>query len=330
MIGVLSRRLKDYVKRRYYDFLYWGVDLYSIRFNQKNVINRLIKGDVSQGSRDTLCIFAHYDCFNVVDDYVVYYLTQIYSIGAEIIFVTTCSDLAESEIKKIKGICSLIIIRKNVGIDFGSWKTGLSCAGDIGSYKRIIIANDSVYGPFFDIGKIINEMDGRGLDIWGITDSWEFCWHLQSYFIVFNQRVITSTFFKDFWENEVRYLRKKLLVIKNYELGLSQRALREGFVLSSYCEYRKVISKSLKKYRKLPFYNILTEKPLNPSHFLWKPLIQDFGCPFLKVELMRDNPVRLPDLYDVEDVLQWSEYDPSLIINHLKRVKNNIQEMPMW
>ena len=31
----------------------------------------------------------------------------------------------------------------------------------------------------------------------------------------------------------------------------------------------------------------------NPAHFLWRPLIERDGVPFIKVELLRDNPARV-------------------------------------
>ncbi len=34
--------------------------------------------------------------------------------------------------------------------------------------------------------------------------------------------------------------------------------------------------------------------PLNPTHHLWRVLIDRFGFPFLKTELVRRNPGRLP------------------------------------
>lgn len=48
------------------------------------------------------------------------------------------------------------------------------------------------------------------------------------------------------------------------------------------------------------------------------------GCPFLKIQLLRDNPMRVPDLDDWESVVgEVSSYDLDLIRNHLSRVKRN-------
>ena len=58
--------------------------------------------------------------------------------------------------------------------------------------------------------------------------------------------------------------------------------------------------------------------PLNPTHFLWGTLIA-MGCPFLKRELLRDNPARIPGVLRWEKVVRSvSDYDPDLIIRDLE------------
>ena len=49
-----------------------------------------------------ICIFAHYDKDNIVDDYVIYYLNALKKDFSKIIFVSD-SDLPESETSKIAG-----------------------------------------------------------------------------------------------------------------------------------------------------------------------------------------------------------------------------------
>ena len=48
-----------------------------------------------------VCIFAHYDRDDIVDDYVIYYLKALQKICATIIFVSDC-NLSKEEIKKIR------------------------------------------------------------------------------------------------------------------------------------------------------------------------------------------------------------------------------------
>jgi hypothetical protein len=43
--------------------------------------------------------------------------------------------------------------------------------------------------------------------------------------------------------------------------------------------------------------------PIHPMHPLWREMIQGEGVPFLKVELLRDNPTAVADLADVPAVV---------------------------
>ncbi len=67
-------------------------------------------------------IFAHYDKQNIVDPYVITYLTELKKYS-EIIFVSDC-NLKEQEIKKIENLCFDNIYKKHGEYDFGSYKFG--------------------------------------------------------------------------------------------------------------------------------------------------------------------------------------------------------------
>jgi hypothetical protein len=65
----------------------------------------------------------------------------------------------------------------------------------------------------------------------------------------------------------------------------------------------------------------LAEKTLNPMHYFWKELITDFGCPFLKVDLLTRNPVAIANAYQWKDLLgEKTNYDSALIESHLQRM----------
>ncbi len=59
----------------------------------------------------------------------------------------------------------------------------------------------------------------------------------------------------------------------------------------------------------------------NPTHYFWKELITKHRMPFLKVELLRDNPAGI-DISGWEEVVKsCSNYNVDLIKRHLARVK---------
>ncbi len=42
---------------------------------------------------------------------------------------------------------SIVILRQNIGRDFGSWKVGFDSAGDLFGFQKVVLADHSAYGP---------------------------------------------------------------------------------------------------------------------------------------------------------------------------------------
>ena len=282
-------------------------------------ISERIDGDVIPGSKERLCVFSHFDRDNRIDDYVVYYLEQLHNLGCETVLVSTSGSLEGTGVDKVRPYCRRIIVRENRGYDFGSWKVGLQDAGNLSSYDGLILANDSVYGPIRDLQEVFHDMDAYGYAAWGITDSLEIRYHLQSYFLVFDKSVWNSSAFTEFWR-DLPYYRFKWSIISNCEVGFSQRLLRAGFRLGAFCEYRRLRDRHPEK-----FHAAEAEHPFGGTVNLtlrqWKLLVENCHCPFLKVAVLRDNPKNLDDVNRWREALaQSSDYDVGLIERHLARM----------
>ena len=158
------------------------------------------------------CVFAHFDKDGKVDEYVRYYLSCLMNVADHIHFVTV-SDLDDESHAALVSLGIEITQRDNVGYDFMSYSFGLRSL-EIDDYDEIIICNDSVYGPFFDLQAIFQHMDAVDCDFWGITESLEISRHIQSYFVVFKAAVLSDQVFREFWSG-VRVLTEKKDIIKN-------------------------------------------------------------------------------------------------------------------
>ena len=264
----------------------------------------------------TLCLFSHYDPDNIVDEYVLHYLAALRKLAFEVIFVSTCTELSGDTKTRLAATCREVVLRENIGRDFGSWKFALDQA-DLNRYEQLVLANDSVYGPLFDLGEIFDSMNAKGFDLWGITDNWQIRYHVQSYFLVFSKSATCSRWFGHFWSNiEPSDDRDEL--IQQCEIGISQRALKCGAHVGSYCDARKVRTEAIKRGRVVP--NGETS-PLNSTHYFWDILIEDLGCPFMKIEPFRTNPHGLARLWRWEELIrQVSSYPTELILQHLRRI----------
>ncbi len=171
-----------------------------------------------------IAVFAHYDRHNMIDDYVLLYLKNLKKFCDKIIFVSD-GNLSDQEQQKLASIVSNVIAQKHGEYDFGSWKRGFNLLKEkyyqeFLSSDKIIFANDSCYciGEFDSIFDQIDKMPD--VDCFGITDSTEHGYHLQSYFMVFRPTIFLENFFNEFLQDIKQQRRSN--IVKKYEVGLSK------------------------------------------------------------------------------------------------------------
>ena len=275
-----------------------------------------------RGDAHSLCIFAHYDEHKVVADYVVHYVSQLHAAGCDIVFVST-SKLPSAEVEKLSAYCLQIITRPNLGYDFGSYRTGYTVAGDMfEKYNRVIFANDSVYAPIRPLADFFSKLSALDYDVISATDSWEHRYHAQSYFLSINVKTAVSREFRSFISSINYFPLSKWAVIFSGEVALTQRLIKKGVTVGAVYPYSYVKRAFLADNKGRDVSNTTPASHfVNPSHYFWATLLEEFGCPFLKIELLRSNPVGIPVASQWIDLISQSEnYDPELILEHLKRV----------
>jgi lipopolysaccharide biosynthesis protein len=283
----------------------------------------LRKETVSAKQSNTLVIFASFDVQSIVDEYVLNYLFELKKqLSADIVFVTTSEKLEDPEVQKLKLYCRSIVHRKNVSIDFGSWKVALDETPDWQEYETLIIANDSVYGPLADMNAVLNLADSAKPVIAGVTESLQYTRHLQSYFLVVNSKALHSDFFKKFW-SEFKFYDSKKLIIQDYEIGLSRKAIKADIEVKALFPYEALSKKALQSEAGEYLSKKAKKQILNPTHHFWRALLREKNSLFIKIELVKKNPAKLPDLDRLEsEIVSVSKYPYSLIENHLRRTAN--------
>lgn len=311
-------------------------------YRRKSWVVERWQGQIDFTSAARIAIFTHYDRQGRVADYVRYYLEQLREAGFTILFVTNSPRLLADSVVELRNLCGLVIRRRNFGYDFGAYRDALREIQSFSNLECLILANDSVYGPFRPLAEVLRRADPQQADVWGINDSYDRCYHLQSYFLVFHRRALAADSLWQFWDR-LLYVRSKRFVIRYYEVGLSRAAVSAGLKLRALCSYRELAASSLLALRQLPLatpggrenifhgdflkfiYDMLEAGiPLNPSHFFWDRMLLQHGCPFLKRELLTLNPAKIPLVYNWETVVrQIGTYDTNLIITHLQQVLKN-------
>lgn len=255
-------------------------------------------------------VFAHYDKDNLIDDYVVYYVSALKKAGCDVVFVS-CKELAQTELEKLNGLVIHTITENHDEYDFGSYKRGfLYLEPKLSEYDELIFANDSCYGPLYPISEVFAEMEKKNCDFWGITKN-NFGYikqfkhyfvrrtHIQSYFIAFKNNIFTQEFFANFI-NSIKHEQEKRDIIINYEIGLSELLIKQG--------YRFAVL--------VDAYNRIN----NASVLKWRQLILRYKMPFFKCLLPRLANRNIMTVEGYQDVIkEVSNYPCKLIVNNINR-----------
>jgi lipopolysaccharide biosynthesis protein len=316
----------------------YGSASYVMSFTRcrSSYVHRRWPGALDLEGATRVAVFVHFDRQGIIHDFVLHYLAEIARAGFTTVFVSNAPRLDPESIDRISPFCGAILQRANVGMDFGAYKDGIGALRRLDRLEALLLANDSVYGPFHDLGDVIDRMNLAEADVWGITDSWERRFHLQSYFLLFGRRALSHEAFSRFWSG-VRYVQAKCWVVGHYEIGLTRHLVRGGLRCRALFPYRAAATTMLAALRRQAAEEAFTPSarrqdflasvvkaveygiPLNSSHFFWDHLIVRMGCPFLKRGLLRNNPARIPGLVSWQEVLQSaSKYDTDLIARHLE------------
>jgi hypothetical protein len=280
-----------------------------------------------------IAVFSHYDAGGRVHDFVAYYLRQLGEAGFAVIFVSNSPRLPPESIERLRPSCGLILRRANVGYDFGAFKDGIARIPDRNGLEALLLANDSVYGPFQPLEGVLAGMD-RSADVWGITDSGERHPHLQSYFLLFHPAAVRSPAFARFWARLLP-VNSKEWAIARCEIGLTGALADAGLRCkalypcgSAAAEFLRTVEEggllaaggldsTQRRFLRKVHAAASRGVPLNCMHYFWDYLIERRGCPFLKRELLRDNPLRIPQIRFWEAVVGASGgYDTGLIARH--------------
>lgn len=192
-----------------------------------------------------VAVFAHYDKSNIIQEYVIYYLTELKKVCDKIIFVSD-GNICEQELLKIKDIVIHSIAQKHGEYDFGSYKRGYIYAKEmnlLNDCDEFILANDSCYGPLYEFQVMFDNMQNETIDYWGVTGNpvgvyGEANPHIQSYFLVFKPCVFNSDIFDSFMKLVKKEVDKRSIII-NYEIGLSKLLFENGFRHDVYCKSSK-------------------------------------------------------------------------------------------
>jgi len=159
-----------------------------------------------------LFVYVTYDPEGITDDFKIDTLRRIGALASEIVVVVN-GELKDKE--KFEAITKEICFRENKGYDLGAIKelfTGKLCPIYDKDWDEIVLMNDSVFGPFFDLAPVFQRMEAQNLACWSLgryepdgenvryVENTVVPEHLQSYFLVFRREVAQSASFRKYWD----------------------------------------------------------------------------------------------------------------------------------
>jgi len=250
---------------------------------------------------DRVALFAHFDPDDRVRPYVVHYLAKLREVCGRIVFVTT-SRPSEADLERVRPFAQQIFVKDNAGYDFGMWKHALDHA-DLAGARELVLTNSSIFGPVYPLGPIFDRMSNDACDFWGMTDNFEYRWHLQSYFLVFKERALRSEALGTFFRSVLPY-RSKGPIVLSYEVGLTAFLVEQGLLPGALVPIESWASWAQRRRMDL-------ERSWNPTLFHPTKLLS-LGMPFVKVMLLRDNVGQVP-LEPVYRAIADAGYDLDLI-----------------
>ena len=140
-------------------------------------------------------------------------------------------------------------------------------------------------------------MELKNYDFWGLTENYHSNYHLDSYFMVFNQNIIKNCKFQEFWKNITPEIGDE-----NYETVLTPFLTELGFIGNSY----------IKNYKK-------EDQLAYPLH-----LIKYNKMPFIRIKSLKTPELNLkePVFYIDGRIKNKTGYDTNLIKKHLSTTDN--------
>lgn len=231
-------------------------------------------------------IYVHYNSNDDLSEYVIYQLEKLEAFYEKIVILSN-SKLTDLSRSKLERYADIVIQRANNGFDFAAWRDGIRAIGweALGTYDELTLMNDTCFGPIRDMSTIYKQFNKMvEVDFWGITNHREepngmpgtiseqkplgdpIPKYIQTYFVVFKNRVIESEIFQNFW-NTVEDCSDIKHAIAYYETQLTRVLEDSGFKNSVLVE-----AKDIEMPTYAPFHNVC----------LWTPEILLPLSPFIK------------------------------------------------
>lgn len=240
-----------------------------------------------------VCIFSYFDEDGKVGLDTIWLIKKLKEVSTYLIFVSN-GQVDDTIIQKI---ADYILIRNNTGLDGGAYKAAMKKYKNL-IYKcdELILCNSTFFGPFISFQSIIEDMEQKKCDFYGLvpwrTDGDDY---IQSYFLIFKDKVFKSEEFKYFFE---KYISEKT---------------------DSYAEICFYFERELQYYLKRKGFKsdtFISDNMPSPYEYPYESLIK--GVPIIKKKCFNNN-YKYCDKQEILNCLSYiydkNEYNIEFILN---------------
>lgn len=236
---------------------------------------------------DEICLLAAYSATGKLTESVLEYVSTLVDSNVKVVLCLAIDDLKNTPNPSNLSLFEGIVVRENGGYDFSAWSSAFRLLPSVWSAKRIHLTNDSVFVLPALFPRFLERIRNADKDIIAATESYQHTHHAQSYFLTLQGNALTSKPLRDFF-CDLKCLSTKEMVIKEYELNF-YRYCTDLFGLTFATTYNMFELFGPKTVEEFSRFNV--------THKYWFYLVS-VGLPFVKVELLRDNPTNA-------EILQW-------------------------
>lgn len=233
----------------------------------------VIKPMSAEGGQGEVCLFVTYADKPHLRAHVIHHIACLTDQGFQVVLVIN-TDLAPCEMEidaDTLSLASAVYVRENIGFDFGAWGHAYVLGDCFPGCQRLLLVNDSIVGPLSlsDYKSLIARVRASTADLVGLTENRRPVWHMQSFFLVFNARILADARFKRMFSN-ILALKDKGSVITVYEFSIARQMRAMGFRCEAMFPSR-----------------FLDERSGDDTLGRWQDLL-DEGFPFVKGAIVRN------------------------------------------
>ena len=263
-------------------------------------------------------------------------MNAIREAGYSIVAVNNSNKNVERFTAAMRPLADAVLCRENMGRDFGAFADFMRLYGNTFSGTPFVFLNDSLIGPAFPLHGILESCAVSDAHLIALTDSYEEGYHLQSSFLYFKGDLVRDPCLMSFFATYDYPIEKSAVIREGeigLSRFAQQNGLRLHSLISYPDAAQLALSRAMKRLIRLEqlapahaegilpagdsgshhlgslraiqhmksWYQTLISDlvegtPRNPQHAFWDILIEAFGYPFLKRELITSNPQGVPCL----------------------------------